>query len=206
VEAAGPGAAPVDARYVVVGWLLCLSANFSQRPLTTFIPKFYAENGNPAWVAGFLLFALFIVQAVAGYRCHRLRRWLYRAQPLMLAQALIVVLLTLLWAAPNFLLALVAMAVLGSLYGFVYFSCVYYVSNDARSSRNVGINEAMVGIGNIVGILVSESSMRLFHYQEAYFPVTMIVTLVLLGVQVLWLRGRRAAPNQGDRLALAENG
>lgn len=190
---ADPRSRPVDGRYVVIGWLLSLSANFSQRPLTTFIPKFHAEHGSPAWAAGFLLCVLFLAQALSGYRCHRLRRWLYRLQPLVLVQLLLVAALALLWAAPGFAASLVVVLVLGVLFGFVFFSCVYYVSNDVRSSRNVGINEAMVGVGNILGVLVSESSMRLFRYPEAYFPVCMGATLLIIGMQWLWLKRSRPA-------------
>ncbi|MBV9468296.1 MAG: MFS transporter, partial [Abitibacteriaceae bacterium] len=64
--AVNPRAPRVDSRYVAIGWSLCVSANFSQRPLTTFIPKFHAESGSPAWVAGFLLFTLFLAQAISG--------------------------------------------------------------------------------------------------------------------------------------------
>lgn len=185
---AEPQARPVDSRYVVIGWMLCVSANFSQRPLTTFIPKFHAENGSSAWVAGFLLFVLLVGQGVSGYHCHKLRRWLYRLQPLVIVQLLLVAALALLWAAPSFWSSLLVVLVLGFLFGFVYFSCVYYVSNDVRSSRNVGINEAMVGGGTILGMLVSELAMRLFRYPEAYFPIGMSVTLLIVLMQWLWLR------------------
>ena len=183
---------PVDARYVVIGWLLCLVGNFSQRPLTTFIPKFHAENNSPAWLAGCLLFTLYFAQAISGYACPRLRPWLYRRGPLLWAQLLIVVALACLWKAPNVLVSFGVLLLLGLLFGLVYFCCVYYVSNDARSSHNVGINEAMVGAGNILGILISEWSMRVWNYPLAYFPVCMALTLLLIGIQWIWLSGKPA--------------
>lgn len=179
---------PVDGRYVVVGWSLSLIANFCQRPLTTFIPKFQAEHGSPAWVAGLLLFVLFLAQALSGYQSRRLRRWLYRPEPLLLVQLLLVASLALLWMAPGFWVSLLVMPALGGLFGFVFFSCVYYVSNDVRSSRNVGINEAMVGVGNILGMLLSEASMRLLRNPDAYFPVCMGAMLLVIGVQWLYLK------------------
>lgn len=189
-DVSNPRVRSVDARYVVIGWLLCLSANFSQRPLTTFIPKFHAENNSPAWVAGCLLFALYFSQAFSGYYSHRFRHWLYKPAPLMLTQALIVFALALLWLAPGLLVSFAVLLALGVLFGFVYFSCVYYVSNDTRSSRNVGINEAMVAVGNILGVLISEWSMRIWNYPLAYFPVCMGLTLLLIGVQWGWLHGK----------------
>ena len=191
-EFQGAASRPVDNRYVVIGWLLSLSANFIQRPLTTFIPKFQAEQGSKAWVAGLLLFVFFLAQALSGYRCQGLRRWLYRLEPLVLVQLLLVASLALLWRAPGFWVSLFVLPILGALFGFVFFSCVYYVSNDARSSRNVGINEAMVGVGNILGLLLSESSMRLLRSPQAYFPVCMGATLLIIGMQ--WLYLKRSAP------------
>jgi predicted MFS family arabinose efflux permease len=178
----------VDARYVVIGWLLCLMANFSQRPLTTFIPKFHAENNSPAWLAGCLLFTLYFAQTISGYACPRLRPLLYRPLPLLSAQLLIILALALLWQTPNVWISLGVLISLGLLFGFVFFSCVYYVSNDARSSRNVGINESMVGAGNILGMLLSEWAMRVWNYPLAYFPVCMGLTLLVIGVQWAWLK------------------
>jgi MFS family permease len=194
----------VDARYVVIGWLLCLMANFSQRPLTTFIPKFHAENNSPAWLAGGLLFTLYFAQAWSGYSCHRLRRWLYRPGPLLLAQLLIIFALALLWQTPSVWVSLGVLISLGLLFGFVFFSCVYYVSNDARSSRNVGINEAMVGAGNIMGMLLSEWAMRVWNYPLAYFPVCMGLTLLIIGVQWVWLTRPPAQQALQEPESLAE--
>ena len=137
---------------------------------------------------------LLVGQGVSGYHCHKLRHWLYRLQPLVIVQLLLVAALALLWAAPSFLTSLLVVLILGVLFGFVYFSCVYYVSNDVRSSRNVGINEAMVGVGTILGMLVSELAMRLFRYPEAYFPIGMSVTLLIVVMQWLWLKKGKPAP------------
>ena len=177
----------VDSRYVIIGWMLCLSANFSQRPLSTFIPKFYAENHSPPWVAGCLLFVMFITQALSGYACHKWRHLLYRPQPLVAAQLLVVLALAVLWLAPGLWISAAMLLVLGVIFGFLFFACVFYVSNDARSSHNVGINEAMVGVGTILGMLVSEATMRHFDNPAAYFPACMALTLIMLALQCGWL-------------------
>ncbi len=177
----------VDGRYVMIGWMLCLSANFSQRPLTTFIPKFYAENLSPPWVAGCLLFVMFITQAICGYACRKWRHLLYRPQPLVTAQLLVILALAVLWLAPGLWISAAMLLVLGGLFGFLFFSCVFYVSNDARSSHNVGINEAMVGVGTILGMLVSELSMRKLDNPAAYFPACMALTLLMIALQCGWL-------------------
>ena len=177
----------VDSRYVMIGWMLCLSANFSQRPLSTFIPKFYAENLSPPWVAGSLLFVMFISQALSGYACRKWRHLLYRPQPLVTAQLLVVLALAVLWLAPSLWISAAMLLILGLLFGFLFFACVFYVSNDARSSHNVGINEAMVGVGTILGMLVSELSMRKLGNPSAYFPACMALTLLMIALQCGWL-------------------
>jgi MFS family permease len=190
VENPSGGAVPVDARYVTIGWLLCISANFSQRPLTTFIPKLAAEHGNAAWVAGTLLFALYICQALGGFRSRRWRHLLYRRRPLIGVQFVAALLMALLWLSPTYSISIIAMALLGLTYGFLYFSCVYYVSNDLHSAHSVGINEAMVGLGTVLGVFVSQAIMRTAGNPVAFYPVTIIAILVLAAFQWLWLNMR----------------
>ena len=181
------GSSLVDTRYVVIGWLLCFSANFSQRPLMTFLPKFFAQMHRPSAMAGFLFFILLIGQALFGYFSGRLRHALYRRGPLAIAHLLNIGLLGALWMTSNYWISVVVMAALGSVYGFIYFAAVYYVSNDLRSSRNVGINEAMVGAGNILGLLLSQFFMNRFSDPQAVYPVLMATLAALAILQLGWL-------------------
>jgi predicted MFS family arabinose efflux permease len=194
---------------VLIGWLLCLSANFALRPLTTFIPKFYAETGHPAQLAGYLLCLLFVCQGAASYLSRRLRSWLYRPLPLLSVQLATVVIMGLLWLFPALPIAFLAVLLLGLCYGFLFFACIYYVSNDVRSSRNVGINEAMVGIGNILGVLVSLAGIEWLHNSQAFYPILMASILAVIAFQWWWLRSRPAQPTQSsgtthDALEFAE--
>jgi len=187
VENPTGGLHAVDARFVAIGWMLTIAANFSQRPLTTFIPKLAAEQENPAWVAGSLLFALYLCQALGGFGSRRFRHLLYRRGPLVGLQITIASLTALLWMAPGYFTSLFAMATLGLCYGFLFFSCVYYVSNSIKSSRNVGINEGMVGFGTILGVFVCEAIMRFANKPDAFYPVTIISLLLFAAGQWLWL-------------------
>lgn len=186
------GVAAVNPRYVLVGWALCFGANFCQRPLMTFLPKFYAQMHRPAYMAGTLFFIFLLGQAGFGLYSGRLRPLLYRRGALFAVQALVGLFLALLWAFPHYLLSLIAMALLGCAYGFIYFAAVYYVSNDERSSRNVGINEAMVGGGNICGLLVSQWVLGSSGRQDALYPALMLSLVVLMAIQWLWLQGSGA--------------
>ena len=50
----------------------------------------------------------------------------------------------------------------------------------------------MVGVGTMLGVFVCEAIMRYADNPTAFYPVTIVATLALAGVQWLWLNG--AAP------------
>jgi hypothetical protein len=80
--------------------------------------------------------------------------------------------------------------IVGLLYGFSYFWSVYYVSNHPRSSRNVGVNEALVGVANILGVLASQAVINYFHNESTYYILVALVLAFLILAQWLWLRPR----------------
>lgn len=180
----------IDLRYVAVAWTLLLTANFVQRPLTTFIPKFSAQAENPSWMAGVLLATMLLAQAFSGYAMSRKTHWLYRLKPMLLVQVGIIALLGFLWITPGFVVSLLLMACLGLLHGFVYFASVYMASNSAQSARNIGINEMMVGIGNIGGMFFSDGAIRISGFERAFFPAAMILATLVVVWQMWWLRRR----------------
>ena len=180
-----------DARYAAIGWSLCLAGNFVQRPLATFLPKFSAQDGHAAWMAGALLCALVCAQVAGGYCGYRRADWLYKARPLVVLQIGIVAALAVLWMSRNYALSLMAMLVLGVLHGWAFFCAVFYCSHSLRSARNVGINEMMVGIGNIGGMILCNIAIAQFKNERAFYPTTIAFSLLLLGAQMAWLRGAR---------------
>ena len=194
IEPSPAGRPPVDARYVLVGWALMLLANFTQRPLATFIPSLSAESGNPATVAGTLIALLLVSQGVTSLLGTRLRPLLYRRWTLVGLHLAVIVCLGLLWIAPWTALQAALLVVLGCVYGVIFFASIYYVSNHARSSHNVGINEAIVGMGNVLGLFGSEWIMRQFGYDFAFYPATMAAAAILLVAQLSYLGFTRPAP------------
>src|SRR5690606_14153097 len=96
-----------------------------------------------------------------------------------------------LWLAPGYAAAVALMALAGTAQGWMFFCSGYYVSNDLRSSRNVGINEAMVGVGNLAGIVAAERVMNLTGRLWAFYPLIVATALALLGMQLIWLLRRR---------------
>jgi MFS family permease len=186
----------VGARYVAIGWSLCLAANFVQRPLATFLPKFSAQDGHAAWMAGVLLCALVWAQAAGGYFSYRRAQWLYTPRPLVILQVGIVLSLGVLWISRSYALSLMAMIVLGVLQGFAYFCAVFYCSNNLRSAHNIGINEMMVGVGNIGGMVVCNLAIRWISNELAFYPTIIVFSLLMLAAQMWWLRDARVASVQ----------
>ncbi len=182
-----------NARYVAIGWSLCVAGNFLQRPLVTFISKFSAQAGHQAWMAGTLLCVLMWAQALGGYISYRQARWHYTARPLIVLQIGIVLALCGLWLSQSYALSLVSMAILGVLQGFTFFCAVFYTSNSSRSAHNVGINEMMVGVGNIGGMVVCNAAIRWMNNDLAFYPVIIAFSLLLLVAQMTWLRTVRVS-------------
>ena len=180
-----------DARYAGIGWSLCLAANFVQRPLATFLPKFSAQEGHAAWMAGALLCSLMWAQVAGGYLGYRRANWLYRARPLIVLQIGIAAALAVLWMSRSYVLSLMAMGALGVLHGFAFFCAVFYCSHSLQSARNVGINEMMVGIGNIGGMVLCNLAIAQMGNERAFYPTTIAFSLLLLGAQLFYLRSAR---------------
>jgi hypothetical protein len=129
---------------------------------------------------------MMIVQAGVGFGMKWLRAILYHRTALWLAQAGGVVALALPWAFPGYPVFLVAFPLVGVYLGFVFFCAVYYASNDfAHRSRNVGINECLVGAGSLLGIFTSETWMTWGADQSLIYPACAGALAVLTAVQVV---------------------
>lgn len=181
-----------DARYVAIGWSLCLAANFVQRPLAAFLPKFSAQSGNSAWMAGALLCALLWAQALSNFVIYKKPQWLYQTRPLIVFQVGVMTVLGCLWMTNNYVLSLILMTILGVLHGFAFFCSVFYCSNSERSAHNVGINEMAVGVGNVGGLILCNAALDWFKNERAFYPAIIVFSLLLLGAQLFWLRKSRA--------------
>ncbi|MEO6907774.1 MAG: MFS transporter, partial [Abditibacteriaceae bacterium] len=190
-EAANSRALALHWRYVVIGWSICFGCNFGMRPISTFIPKFLAEQGHPAWLAGGMLFSLYVMQALIGSQAYKFRSWQYRKTPLLVQQGLLLLCFIGLWSISNLFATAIILMVLGLLFGVSFFWSVYYVSNHPRSSRNVGVNEALVGVANICGVLASQDVITYYHSDAAYYLMVALVLAFLMFAQWLWLRPRK---------------
>lgn len=151
---------PVCNTYVPVGWLMIVTVTFVQRPLFTFLPPLFASEGVSSLWASLPLFLHMAVSAVVGLALSRFRDHLYRRTPFLLIQGGGCAALCAMWVWPTYWVCFSMLCVLGAYAGFVYYSAVYYASNSGRRSFNIGVNEALVGLGSIAGIMLGDGWMR----------------------------------------------
>lgn len=195
IEEGSPGARPVNPAYVLVGWIMIFTAMFVQRPILTFVPATSSAGGITPAAAGWLLFLHMLVQALFGFAMMYGRDWLYRRTPFLLIQGGGTVVLGILACVRSYGMLMVGLSLLGVYAGFVYFSAVYYAGNTGQRSRNVGINELLVGLGSVAGLLACEVWWRWFHDPRGIYGVAALVLALSTGGQVLVVSSNRAMPS-----------
>ena len=160
VEHGGHPKYPVSGAYVIIGWLMIFTATFVQRPLFTFLPPYFAATGISSLWASLPLFMHLAVLAFFGLAMSRHRDFLYRRKPFLIIQTGGVAALCTMWLWPTYWVCFSMLCVLGVYGSFVYYCAVYYANNSGRRSFNIGMNEALVGVGSITGILLGDAWMR----------------------------------------------
>ncbi len=175
---------PVSNAYIAIGWLMIFTITFVQRPLFTFLPPLFASQGVSSLMASLPLFMHMAVAAFLGLAMFRFRDYLYRRTTFLLVQAIGIVALGAMWLWPTYWVCFSMLCVLGLYGGFVYYCAVYYASNSGRRSFNVGVNEALVGLGSLAGIIVCDSWMRRSHSTSGLYFVCAAGLAVSLVVQL----------------------
>lgn len=192
------GGEGVYERYVWIAWLMIFTAMFVQRPLQTFYPALNARSGVAPFLVSLPLFLHMFIQGLFGYFMSRMPSIRYRRGPLFLIQAIAALLLFAMWKIPSYWLSAIGISVLGVWAGFAYFFAVYYASNSERRSRNIGINECLVGLGSFVSLFISEWFMRRFVNDEVMYAVC--GSLLLISAAAQWLvAGKRKTTAQTER-------
>jgi hypothetical protein len=175
--------------FVGVAWVMIFTAMFVQRPLQTFVPAFGGRAGVSAALVSAPLFIHMLLQAISGGLMLKVRRWLYRPGILAAVQLLAAALLLLMWRIPSYTFAAAGIGLLGVWAGFMYFCAVFYASNAGNRSRNIGINECLVGLGSFAGLFVSEWFMTRLGSDAVMYAVC-ACALVLSVVLQMVLAGR----------------
>jgi MFS family permease len=191
VEAAGGSPAGRNEAYVGVAWVMIFTAMFVQRPIQTYFPALSAQANVAAALAGLPLFAHMFLQAVSGGLMVKATRWLYRPAILAAVQFAAAALLGVIWLfREHYAVAAAGIGLLGLWAGFMYFGAVFYASNAGNRSRNVGINECLVGLGSFAGLFGSEWVMTRLGDPNSMYAVCAAVIVLSVGVQMLLARRR----------------
>ncbi len=151
---------PVANHYILIGWLMIFTVTFVQRPLFTFLPPLFAKDHISSLWASLPLFMHMAVSAIFAFAMFRFRDFLYRRTPFFVIQCGAVAALCGMWVWPSYWVCFSMLCVLGIYAGFAYYCAIYYASNSGRRSFNIGVNEALVGLGSIVGIVLGDAWMR----------------------------------------------
>ncbi|NQU11037.1 MFS transporter [bacterium] len=173
-DAAG---APQRAAYVWVARLLVFTAMFVQRPIHTFYPALSARENLAPVLASLPLFLHMFVQGGCGAAMIGRLRVFYRRGSLFAVQAIAALALLTLWRASSYNLVAMVIGALGAWAGFSYFFAVYYASNAGHRSRNIGINECLVGLGSFAGLFVNQWFMKWTGDDRVMYAVCGVVVL-----------------------------
>ncbi len=179
--------------YVGVAWMMIFTAVFVQRPLQTFYPALAGRAGVPAALAGVPLFVHMMLQATAGGLMVKAQRWLYRIEVLVAVQLLAAAGLAWLWVFPAYAVTAAGIGLLGLWAGFMFFCAVFYASNAGNRSRNIGVNECLVGLGSFAGLFVSEWFMTRLNDDAVMYAVCAAALVVSVAVQFGLVRRIRPA-------------
>lgn len=151
---------PVSDAYIAIGWLMIFTVTFVQRPLFIFMPPLFAAQGIDSLRASLPLFMHMAVAALTGMLMVRYRGFLYRRTPFGILQGSGVLALLAMWRWPTYWVSFAMLCLLGVYAGFVYYCAVYYASNSGRRFFNIGVNETLVGLGSMAGIVLGERWIR----------------------------------------------
>ena len=176
-----PGSSSITehSKYVFIGWIIVFLVTFVQRAIQTFFPVICATENISAYLTGIPLFLMMLFTALTGYWMKNLQKLFYAKPLILLMNLAAIIMLLLIWLIPNYFIYIIGFSVMGIYGGFGYFSSVFYSNNDyANKSRNVGINELMVGVASILGIFICEFAIRLTGNTKSIYLLCSIILIL----------------------------
>jgi len=145
-----------DPVYLWIGWIIIFAVTFTERALQVFFPVLCAKSGISPFMAGLPLFLMMFTQGAFAMFFTKYKNLFYRKNLIITANIAAVLLLLVLWLFPYYPVYLAGFTLFGVYGAFTYFSSVLYANNHFENrSLNVGINEAIVGIGAVIGVVIS---------------------------------------------------
>jgi len=195
-DPAEPPGPPVPASrralFVRLGWLLFLNASFIGIAIRILVPKLILDlPGSGPAAAGTLVCLVFSIQAVSGFLLSGRHTLNYGFRPILATSLAGGAGLLAAWLWPGWPGMLTLAAGFGLYCGYAYSAGVFYaLSQTEQSGRNIGINEAIVGVAGVLGPLAGGAALDrgpdVFHAAMLSFFL-----LLLAGQGLLFARSRR---------------
>jgi hypothetical protein len=158
---------------------------FVQRPIQSFFPTLAAKEGVEPALASLPLALQMLIQGLAAAGMSRLSWLSYRRLWSVAVQGTAGLLLLGLWRCPALTVSVPGIAVLGGWAGFAYLWAVFYAGNSGHRSRNIGVNEALVGLAAFSAPLITERIMTWCDSQSVMYAVCGLALLLSTAVQYM---------------------
>ncbi|MFH0796232.1 MAG: MFS transporter [Candidatus Omnitrophota bacterium] len=181
----------IKTAYVYVGWMSIFTATAIRMGIGFLLPNLTMTLfGFSSALAGLAIFISLMAQALAGFSMMKLPAWRYRLAPLFWTKLIVVIGCFLAAAFPAKITIFTLTILVGIYSGHAYYNGVFYALNQRdKSGRNVGINEALVGVASIVGPLTFgiclQAGVPWFMMAPAIFVlITFVAQAILLKLRL----------------------
>lgn len=182
--------------YIWVGWGSVLLQGYVTSTIGYVFPKLGLSRGFSEFQLGLIGSTHVLMQMILMVILWRLRSWLYRPWATLMAAGLGTAGFLLLATTATMLANVCGVMLIGSAGGINFYSAVYYANAHDDRSKAVGVQEAMVGLGMLLGpgigaLLTGRQEVSLMPY----WWCAVFFALLGLGTAVLhWSRIRASNP------------
>jgi len=172
--------------FVWMGWVIIFVVTFVERAILVFFPVLCAQKNLGPFYASLPLFLMMLGQGVFSIYFFRNKNLFYKKNIIVIMNILAATTLLLVWVFPSYLVYLAGFTLFG-IYGcFAYFSAVLYANNHFENqSYNVGINEGIVGISSILGVVISYFWMKALPGPDSIYLGCAMLLIILIFITAL---------------------
>jgi DHA1 family multidrug resistance protein-like MFS transporter/DHA1 family quinolone resistance protein-like MFS transporter len=181
--------APRRVGYMRLAWFANFTLFFGVFSLSTIFPKLARSLGAADSRIGLCLSFLMIAQGSSFALLSRDTRWQFRIVPLLAAQAVVLIGMGGFVYGGSLWIFAACFSVIGFARGLTYSaSLLYGLADHENHSRNLGIHECLIGVGSILGPLISGWMAGRYSLRAPFvFSIALIAVGLLLTV-AMWRR------------------
>ena len=136
---------------VMVGWLLGLAVSISVTIARTMIPNRAVALDFSRTDAAMILCTLSVVQSLFALAMYRSRKWMYKVLPVAFLGVCGILAVMLFGLCTDRILFYAGAVIYGIFSGGSYYALVFHsLAHPTKSAKYVAVNEAVVGLSNIM--------------------------------------------------------